>query len=487
MKFFFLILFCFITQNLFAQSLIKTSDRVSRESREEFNLQNSTELKFMGFRPSSFEEPAFDFSEKKVGANVSLNIASFREPKVRNYPVGNSTWPVFYQSQIQGTQGFDPPEKENTWSSVSLGVMPTNWFFATAEAQAGAQFNSSNTWYSLRQLYSEFKIRKLVLSVGRKPLYWGQSFVAPLLLSDHAASFDSIQLSTLPQRWPWIFKYLGQLKTELFLTRMNLDRANPHDFFVGWRLGMMPVDFFELNIGLIYQFSGDGIPKDNSVKDITLEILGARTSYSDAGDDSSNVTNRAVQMDYRFWFRDLTWPLSYYSEQHLEDCCGSFQPMLKHSYSFMHGLMMTTGQDSKSSRWRAEYTRTGSKLYFHLTWPSGFSNEGRVLGQPLGPDSEGAYLRWNRKFFKASDLEGLFFWERRNRSSDIDRHDIHSFYTSFEKCEKRAGLVARWTQKFENGFIFESAISEMRIFNLDSRRDRDVWAWGALAKIGKSF
>jgi hypothetical protein len=474
----------FLGGALFAQSLMKSPERVQRDKREEQGVLEQGSLPFLGFLPTSFEKIQ---AEKEITGVVGAHFASFREQHVQIFGLGDSVWPVNLRSQLQGSQGFNPPENENLWSTGALSYRPNDWFFAAGRIHAGGQLNNRDAWYHLEQAYSELRFRKIVFSIGRKPLYWGQSFVAPLLLSDHATSFNSIQLATLPQRWPWIFKYLGNMRTEIFLSRMNSERVNPNDYFLGWRLGLLPLDFFETNIALIYQFGGKGIESGGPWTDTLLEILGGRGSKSDVGTDSSNITNRAVQMDYRFSFKNLAWPLSYYSEQHLDDCCGEFRKMLVHSYSYMHGFLLVTGRNREANKFRMEYARTGTKAYFHPVWHSGFSNNGRILGHPLGPDGEGAYFRWNREFFRQHDFETAIFWEKRNRKENFDMRDVRDYNPNFQKPEQKLGFTPRLTTHFSKTLKMEWALNFARVWNKASFDHHTVWDWGGLAGLEKSF
>jgi hypothetical protein len=62
----------------------------------------------------------------------------------------------------------------------------------------------------------------LVLSLGRKPLLWGQNGTGSFLQSLNARNLDLIELTNSPVILPSFLRYLGPVKADFFFSRLDL-------------------------------------------------------------------------------------------------------------------------------------------------------------------------------------------------------------------------------------------------------------------------
>jgi len=473
----------------FAQGLFETPDRDYRNEMERNLLLGDSEHPyFMGFFPTSFE--GVDTPHHRTHATLGVTFAAFHESPSTLTVIGTPKLPVKQRSLLDGSEGLNPPSGQNTWASLEGTWKPTDWLFASSTIHGGSQLGGphgfSDAWYHLQQLYLEARFHKFVLSAGRKPLYWGQSFVAPMLISDNAKSLDLLEVSTLPQRWPSFLRYLGDLKTEIFFSRMNSNREPQHDEFVGWRVGITPFDFFEANAALIYQIGGDGLP-NTSASDTFVEIMGARASKGQGIDDTSYVTNRSAGFDFRFNFKNFEWPFSIYSEHHLEDCCG-WKNIIFRSYSYLYGGYLRTGKSISDSEWRFEYVKTSTKTFVNTRWPSSFSNDGILITHPIGRDAEGVYLKWSERILPEVECEAVGFWEVRDRRGEYDRFDIRLFRPSFQESEKTFGITPAIKRYFaSDAGNIRFSVASFKVLNKENQGGRNPWEWGGLLSFSKTF
>lgn len=490
-----------------AQSLFSTKDRDFRNYLEDYLLlERPQEDLFLNFRPTSFERPRLYWLESprtrylaEAGplsegsyASTSLAYAGFYEEQ-RTYPaIGTEEYPVDVSSFRQRSQGLPVREGRNFWAEFEVGLRPADWLFLHAAAQTGGVIRRPEAesthaqWRQLEKLYAEFRINQMIISLGRKPLYWGTAETSALLISDNARSFDGIQISTLPQRWPGIFKHLGAMKAELFWAVMEENRDPGRDHLVGWRLGLQPFDRFETGVSMVYQFGGYDIEKTNWL-DIFFEILGGRGNHGPGEHDSSMNTNRAAIWDLRFYLRDWAWPTSFYAEHHLEDCCGSLEDVFVKSFSYLYGIRTRTSNSASGHRFRLEYAKTGHAIYRHSKWRSGFTRFGEIVGHPIGRDAHGLYFQWEH-FFDSYDVElrADLFFEERIRLEKVVKKDIRDSI-NFERSEKRSGSVLRFQKPLGFNWFLNLSGGLYRVLNWDFQAGDNRWMWGLHTQFEYAF
>ncbi len=504
---------CFIRITLFmatflpffpaaSQGLIEPF-KFDRDFQEDLMLFQRDNTLFRGFYLTSFERPVQSLPHtglrslwlKANGYDGSyirgtLHYSQIQERETQSATMGNADHPVRLSSLLQGSRGLPLRYGDNTYAQLETEWHHGQWLFVRGSFYGGGGSTHPYTWYFFQDLYSELRINKLVLSVGRKPLAWGQSHIGPILYSQNARSLDMIQLSTLPVQWPWIFRYLGHIKAEIFMSRLDAERDPGHDWLSGWRLGLKPSPWFEINLGMIYQFWGRGVDSSN-FKTFMWELLGIRESYSENIHDSSNATNRAFAGDIRLNIQNAPWPFSLYSEQHLEDCCGDLSALIKNGLSYTFGTLVSTGKTADAHRFRMEYSKTGINLYFHRTWPSSQSNAGRIAGHPLGRASQGLYFDWSRDFESFHASAGLF-WQQRDRRRQIESFLdgsetlITSYRPDFQRDEKRMGLRSALRFRSWRESFVDLGASGMRVLGKENSQ-RKTYEWGASVGISRSW
>lgn len=428
-----------------------------------------------GFRPTLFET-----LEPKFFSLVIESRALINRENSASIPIMNADNRLIeYSSLILSSAGWKPPYKESAWIGARLKSRPNDYIGFSTSILGGWGFEHSKVRYHLGEAYGEARLRSLVLAVGRRPMYWGQSFHAPLMISDEAKPLDSITLTTIPVKVGGWFSFLGEIKAEIFFSRMNINRVPHHDYFLGWRVGTKPIRWFELNASALYEFGGSGIDK-GSFLDGMIEFFGGRGNKGPGQLDSSNVTNRSFGVDGRISMDTLGLPLSIYSEQHIEDCCGNFVRFMKKSWSYLYGFTLTGDLGELGF----EYAKTSDSLYFHTVWKSSASNDNRLMGTPLGADAQGIRLRTILPLIgKRASFRHDFFWEERQRNHRLSDSDFSAYHSGFQESEKRMGFLPSlswqwndsWTAFFEAGLV--------KVWNKQNNRHRDVIDWGTSAGL----
>ncbi|MGA0164758.1 MAG: capsule assembly Wzi family protein, partial [Bdellovibrionota bacterium] len=241
---------------IFAQSFLDSEDRLERFRLKALNLKTQDCRGFWGYQSSllsSFNCPRDPEAEKKTKGFVNLSWIMNEQSKRKLVGSFPADFPVFHESFYFGSQGEPRVSGSSGLAEVSIQSQPFSNLAFAASFLGLHDFENGSVAAQIQKLYFETSFRSLIFSFGRQPLFWGQSFVNPILIGDSAQNMDTLRLSTKPFRWGGFLNYLGDLKAEFFLSRMEEDRATPREWFMGWRVGLMPTEKFEINFSYLYQ------------------------------------------------------------------------------------------------------------------------------------------------------------------------------------------------------------------------------------------
>lgn len=446
-------------QGVYAGGATESESSKIQQALERGHIVHPRQDQFLGYSPRSFDHPDCAngapyhlegfcmelWSPHKLSGSVSLSyLSSHESPSLIHFvgtgrpQTGPGAFPIYHRYSQERSAGLDVPSGENVWQGLTLSARPRDWIFFHTSLDAGLTFNRlaqdsqpGPTWYHTKEAYGEIQFNSAVLSLGRRPIYWGQSQVGALLISDNSTSFDSIQLSTRPIYLPSFIGFLGAVKSEVFVAQTDSDRVHPEDVFFGLRLGAKPTANLEFNIAMLYQYGGKGVP-DSSAADFAIEVLGGRRETGTGDHDVTDVFNRLVGGDIRWTFPDWVWPTSFYTEQSLEDCCGSFKDLIKKSYAYTYGASILSSSEKSALRLRLEYTRTPDSMYWHGFRTTAWTYEGDWLGSPVGRDSQRMSLSLGAPLMpQLLDLEFATFVQESQMSGNVLRESVRNQYAHY--------------------------------------------------------
>ena len=214
----------------------------------------------------------------------------------------------------------------------------------------------------------------LELIVGKENLWWGQGAHGGLYLTNNASPLPMVHLSTPhPTTLPWIFKYFGPCRFELFFSQLEENRTVPEPNFIGMRSNFRPIYALEVGMSVMVITGGEGRP-DVSFGDL-FDILFGENEM--AGSDRSN---KIAGLDLRFNLPDY----QVYLEFGGEDEAGGWP-------SKMAGLVglyyprLTGSLDLRVEYADLAYTEEIAKVWYrHGVYTDGYTYEGRILGHHVG-------------------------------------------------------------------------------------------------------
>jgi hypothetical protein len=109
--------------------------------------------------------------------------------------------------------------------------------------------------------YGKVGLGPFEIQAGRDSLWWGPGRHGSILMSNNAKPFTMIQITNpQPIQLPWIFRALGPVRGQWFLTELEKDRHVPEAKLTGVRLSVKPHPLWDLGFSRVVMFGGRGVP-----------------------------------------------------------------------------------------------------------------------------------------------------------------------------------------------------------------------------------
>lgn len=261
------------------------------------------------------------------------------------------------------------------------------------------------------------------LSAGRQSLWWGQGRHGSLVLTSNAKPLDMIRLTNPePATLPWILRYLGPARFDLFVSRLENDRVVPEPYFGGLRLNIKPVSWLELGASRTVFFGGDGRPSVDF--DDFLTIIGGENLSGD-----EDTSNQLAAFDFRLRLAPL-WGAELYGEMGGEDQADllGFIPFVAKK-AILAGLYLPQIEPSGRLSLRLEYADlnyedNGRVWYRHGIYRSGYVYEGTLMGHHVGGDATDLFVELQALLPRDVTLSAGVDVERRGDSGAVEEKHL---------------------------------------------------------------
>jgi hypothetical protein len=239
----------------------------------------------------------------------------------------------------------------------------------------------------------------LELEAGRDASWLGPGDRGALTLTNNAANFDLIKLSS-PE--PIDIRYVGALKYAFIFSRFDDTVTNGvarRPWFLAAKLSVKPVDTLEIGLNLGRQVGGAGV--DNSIGAVLRGFVG--------GTDNDN-SNSLAGLEFR-WRMPFLRNTEIYGEFSGEDS-ASVWPIVE---SYLAGVYIPRLTEDGRNDFRFEYFLGNNILYTNGTFPAGYIYRGMPIGHSQGGAAQDFFCRF-RHWFSARHTAALeyFHTERGN-------------------------------------------------------------------------
>ena len=200
-------------------------------------------------------------------------------------------------------------------------------------------------------------------------LWWGQGYHGGLFLTNNAEPLKMIRLTNpQPASLPWVFRYLGPFRFDLFASRLEKDRDVPEPYFAGMRINFKPHPALEVGFTRTFIMGGNGRPGLNPER--LWDVMFGENMPG--GEDFSNsIAGADLRLSLPFF--------QLYGERAGEDE-SQWLPIKRAYLAGLYIPSLGRGVDL-----RVEYANISNKVWYtHGIYSSGYTYKGRILGHHVG-------------------------------------------------------------------------------------------------------
>ena len=255
--------------------------------------------------------------------------------------------------------------------------------------------------------YAAYTFRKWQFSFGKQSIWWGPNHEGSMNLSNNADPVNMFRVSTVrPLDLPWLFRLLGPTKVEFFIGQLeghrfiktstaffgpnNVDRQ---PYLEGVKLAMKPTANLEFGVSLSSVWGGSGVP-------ITLRTF--RRSFSPGNTLAGLPTDpgdRRTGFEFKYRLPGLRRWVSVYDDAMAEDEPNPIAYPRRSSHApgiYISHFPLVEKLDFRGEGYWTDLPglrNIPGTWFFNTHFLSGFTNEGNLLGHPVGRQGYGYTVR----------------------------------------------------------------------------------------------
>ncbi|MEK7286806.1 MAG: capsule assembly Wzi family protein [Nitrospirota bacterium] len=309
---------------------------------------------------------------------------SWGEAPHSGFSIANPTFSLLYLNEradhspilLYNNDGIDFTEGVNTRMSTTL-FGKYRWF----EVMLKPQFlvTKEKTEETIQEGFLRLTLTGLNIDLGKESLWWGPGHHGGLFLTNNAKPFPMIRVfNPNPILLPSVFRYLGPFQFDIFLSRLESNRAIPKPYFQGTRFSFKPFSILDIGLTRTIMMGGEGRPGLSPSRFFDIWFGENKETHAD------ELSNSLAGVDFR-----LTLPeMQFYGEGGGEDEAGGYPS----KWAFLVGAYFPKGKNPLSDM-RIEYADISDpSWYVHGLYQSGYTYKGNVLGHHVGGAGKDFYL-----------------------------------------------------------------------------------------------
>ncbi len=322
-----------------------------------------------------------------------------------------------------------------------------------------------------------FEAHNVLFNVGRQQIVWGQGIEGGMLLSTSGRPLDAVTIAVdHPFQFPHPIQWLGQFRGTILVADLGARQNFPHAKIVAYKGSSAVTSFLELGISMMVQQGGRGAP-GASFTDHFFDFFPFR---NDKRANPPQFSNKLGGFDAR-----VRIPMLHNAQLYAESIFDDIDPhrlmdAFLHDAGHIAGVSLTQlGPDGALSA-TGEFHRTGLRYYRHTPFTSGVTFNRSLLGDPLGPEGDGANLRirFNRGGRQSWKLDAAI--ERRSgdvwstTSQEPNASNFHFVLDEAKPAEWRHRAQLEWTLrvKSEQRLTVQAGVESVRNFGFANGANR---------------
>ncbi len=304
------------------------------------------------------------------------------------------------------SEGVPVPKGVSLSAGVGFRVEPVTWFSAQGR---GAAFLADEGDRGTRRLDASVEAggRYFSVQAGKISSWYGPGRNGALILSENAQPCPGVRLrNPEPIPMPWILSFLGTLRYDLFVARMEADRPIPHSLLSGLRLSIRPGRYLELGASRAMHFGGAGKPGGASA------WWGAfkGTHENDPGGNGNQIAGFDAEVTLPFEAQPVQFYLEAAGEDEAKIIGTPIPGPTKWAYLggvFLPALLGSSRVDLRFEWAQNHLNGNGPSWYVHGGSGEGYAHRyrGQVLGHSMGTDARQFDLTGHWFFLPSTYLE----------------------------------------------------------------------------------
>jgi membrane-associated phospholipid phosphatase len=258
--------------------------------------------------------------------------------------------------------------------------------------------------FRLLDTYVAAKVADWNFAFGKQSLWWGPGEGSVLIFSDNAEPIYMFRASrTAPFVLPWIFHWLGPIKTDFFVGKLSGNDFPPRPLIHGEVISLKPTPNLELGFSRTAEFGGVGRAITPSAL-FNSYVDFSKSSVLYGPNDSPGKRNGGFYFSYRLPFvRD--W-LSIYSDSISDDDPSPLASPRRAGIDT--GIYLTHFPKVSKLDLRVESTNTnsvsssrnGKFIYYDSFYHDLYTNKNNLIGSWIGREGTGIQA-WSNYWFNA--------------------------------------------------------------------------------------
>jgi hypothetical protein len=265
--------------------------------------------------------------------------------------------------------GLTPSQQ--SWLILANGVV-------SPSSQAAGAVNQAQ----LLDTYAGVRLSVFDLTVGKQSLWWGPGTMGGMLYSDNIDPVPMLKLNQVePVVLPWLLKYLGPVRVEAFLGRLEDYHYPRAPYIHGEKIMVKPSPDLEIGVARTAIAFGQGIP-------FTFDNL--FSTYFSVTDVGSNPNprhfpgKRFAGLDFSYRLPYLRKWLTIYTDNITSDDVNPLVNPSRASYNPGLYLSHIPYLSKFDLRFELANTRTEGSPYSSFFYHEGYTNKGYLIGNTVG-------------------------------------------------------------------------------------------------------
>ncbi|HTQ98168.1 MAG TPA: capsule assembly Wzi family protein, partial [Candidatus Acidoferrum sp.] len=263
--------------------------------------------------------------------------------------------------------------------------------------------------FTIQNAYLSTNLDGWNFSFGKQDLWWSPNYGSSFLFSNNAEPIYMFRLSRVRAfTLPWIFRYLGPMKIDLFVGRMRGNDYPSGPIFHGEKITFKPTKNVQLGFSRTTEFGGEG--RAMTLGAIWHSYVAYTSSFNYAAND--NPGHRVGGFDFSYKLPFVRNWLTLYTDsmtsddpnpidapRHADIDCGFYLAKVPH-ISKLDLHVEGTYTDVINSR-----SHTGQFAYWEAFYHDAYTNNQIIMGSWVGREGTSEQAWMNYWFSPESSLQ----------------------------------------------------------------------------------